>query len=76
MTIALGTEWRHMSGKLAIVLEVGIVSVTVVYDRVEDPTGSWSQYGRQHMGRREFLQTHMLVQLDRTAGAYCQDKSA
>ena len=76
MTIALGTEWRHMSGKLAIVLQVGMVSVTVVYDRVDDPTGSWSQYGRQHMGRREFLQTHMLVQLDRTAGAYDQDRSA
>jgi hypothetical protein len=76
MTIAVGTEWRHMSGKLAIVLEVGIVSVTVLYDRVDDPTGSWSQYGRQHMGRREFLQTHMLVQLNGTTGAYDEDKSA
>jgi hypothetical protein len=76
MTIALGTEWRHMSGKLAIVLEVGRLSVTVVYDRVDDPAGSWSQYGRQNMDRREFLQTHRLHQLDGTAGAYDQDKSA
>jgi hypothetical protein len=76
MIIALGTEWRHMSGRLALVLEVGMVSVTVVYDRVDDPTGSWSQYGRQHMARREFLQTHVPVQLDRTAGVYDEDKSA
>jgi hypothetical protein len=74
--IALGTEWRHVSGKLAIVLEVGMASVTVVYDRIDDPTGAGSQYGRQYMGRHEFLQTHRLIQLDRTAGAFDQDKTA
>ena len=56
--ITARSEWIHITGKLAVVVDVERDRVSCIYDRVDDPNGPASQYGRQWFSIDQFLIEH------------------